>query len=237
MERFSFIISKLNARIRSRRVIRAPKGFTLIEMLIVLAIFVIITSVILVSQTSFTRSLLLTDSTYTVALSLRETQSLGLSSKAFSTILNAGYGIHFDTSSNKSYVQFADISNSPTSPPTWCPTGTAGHPDAKPGNCLYDGPSSGELAQTYQFGQGYTIGKFCGYKNTIPLGCSPSGITSLDIVFQRPNTVTIMTVKNTSGSYLQADTACIQITAPTNDASQYVKVTQLGEISVVSSCP
>jgi prepilin-type N-terminal cleavage/methylation domain-containing protein len=234
MERVPLFLKKLQKTL-ARRTATVPRGFTLIEMLVVLAIFVIITSVVLVSQTQFNRTLLLTDTAYNVALSLRETQSLGLSSKAFNSLINEGFGIHFDTSSNTSYEQFGDISRATLTPPSWCPTGTPGHPDSKNGNCIYDGAP--ELVQQYTFSQGYTLNQFCAYSNGVSLGCSPSGITSLDILFQRPNTTTIMTVKNNFGVYRQADTACIQIQSPDDATNEFIKVTQLGEISVASTCP
>jgi general secretion pathway protein H len=245
MESFLFLMSilermqKVYSGNRARRV--APRGFTLIEMIVVLVIITIIMAIILVNQATFSHSLLLTDTAYTVALSIRETQSLGLSSEKFSSIQNAGYGIDFLASTPSSYIQFADIlPGSPTNSTTnnaWCPAGTPGTPNAKPGNCVYDGAS--ELAHTYVFNQAYTQG-FCAYLNGVSAGCSNSGgnlLKALDIVFLRPNTSTIMTATLSSGSEVQADTACIQVIAPGNAAVRYVKVTQLGEVSVAEACP
>jgi prepilin-type N-terminal cleavage/methylation domain-containing protein len=219
-------------RIHARR--RAPRGFTLMEMTVVLAIIVILTGIILVSQSTFNRTLLLTDTAYTVALSIRETQSLGLSSVKFSNIQNAGFGIDFSAGSPSSYLQFADISAGSTIP-AWCPT-EAGTPLAKPGNCLYD--SAAELSHSYTFNQNFRQ-SFCAYDvNDSLIGCSTSGnsqLQSLDIVFVRPNTQTIMTATLTSGPQVQAYTSCIQITSPEGNY-RYVRVTQLGEVTVTQTC-
>ncbi|MDR3547763.1 MAG: prepilin-type N-terminal cleavage/methylation domain-containing protein [Candidatus Pacebacteria bacterium] len=231
-------LSKLFTKHRkARRRAAAARGFTLIEMTVVLAIIVILTGVILVSQSTFNRTLLLTDTAYTVALSVRETQSLGLSSEKFNGVQNAGFGVHFSAGSPSTYLQFTDTSpGSPINIPAWCPTGTAGTPDAKPGNCLYD--TAAELVHTYNFNQGFTQ-SFCAYLNGASVGCSNSGVTtlqSLDIVFLRPNTNTVITGTLSIGPAIQADTACIAVATPTG-TYRYIKVTQLGEVSVTQSCP
>jgi prepilin-type N-terminal cleavage/methylation domain-containing protein len=233
MEPFSFL-----------RTAQAPqaRGFTLIEMVTVLAIITILLSVVLVTQTGFNRSLLVTDTAYTVALTIRESQSLGLSSRNFGGFQNEGYGVHFSSGTPNSYIEFADIANvTPftTSTITWCPVGTSGTPNFKPGNCLYDGSS--ELIQQYNFNQGFTISNFCAYNSAGALiGCSNNvnGISTLDIMFQRPNTTTIMTAITTNNVPLPAATACITVSTPDLQGFRYVEVNQLGEVSVLSqSCP
>ena len=84
------------------------RAFTLVEMIVVLSIISILTVIVVVGQTSFNKSNLLTDTAYTVALSMRETQTLGLSSRTFSSVPNAGFGVHFGDSTAY-YDQFADI--------------------------------------------------------------------------------------------------------------------------------
>ncbi len=216
------------------------RGFTLIEMVTVLAIITVITGITLVNQSTFNRSIILTDTSYTVALSIRETQSLGLSSKGFQGVSNAGYGIDFSVGDLTSYRQFADASKGlPT--PGWCPTGVPNTVEAKPGNCLYDGPVR-ELVRKFDFNQGFTIGNFCAYTHPngvlTKVGCSDSSnnaLTALDIVFERPNVQTVITAVSES-SYQSADTACIQISAPGGKASRYVEINQLGEVFVTQTC-
>jgi prepilin-type N-terminal cleavage/methylation domain-containing protein len=243
MESIHLLMHFLSSTCKSR--MRAvARGFSLIEMIIVLSIITIILSIILVSQTTFNRTLLLTNTAYTIALSIREVQSLGLSSIKFGSSQNEGYGLHFSSGASNSYVEFGDIANSlpfPASTITWCPTGAAKTPDAKPGNCLYDGAS--ELAQTYTFNQGYAIGAFCGHTTLDGWVCSNGSsnpISTLDIVFQRPNTNTVMTVITTNNNALQADTACIKLQTPGGASYDYIEVTQLGEVTVLpnnTSCP
>jgi prepilin-type N-terminal cleavage/methylation domain-containing protein len=244
----SFRVNSRTSPLRLKRGTHSStRGFTIIEMVVVLAIITILVSIVLTSQNGFNRTLLLTDTAYTVAFSLRETQSFGLSSVASGGIFNAGYGIHFSSGMPNSYIEFADTqNNSPlasrvTNVTTgWCPTGTPNTPDAKPGDCLYVSGSDA-IIRTYTFNQGYLIGSFCAYHGGVPLGCSnnANGLSSLDIVFQRPNTTTVMTAITTNNVALQADTACIDIVTPDGLSNRYVEVTQLGEILVLTggSCP
>jgi prepilin-type N-terminal cleavage/methylation domain-containing protein len=242
MEPFHFLM-QLSSFSR-RKQVHASRGFTFIEMLVVLGIITILTAVILAGQGNFNRTILLTDTAYTVAESIRETQSLGLSSQkqlAANTTGSAAFGIDLQEGLPTSYIQFEDVAATPASIPSWCPVGTAGTPTAKPGNCVYDGAN--ELLHTFTFNQAFTE-SFCAYQHIngvlTRLGCSNYGSTklqSLDIVFQRPNTTTVLTGTLTTGSYTsrQPDTACIDITSPQGN-SLYVEVTQLGEVSVVNAC-
>ena len=66
---------------RTRPAHAALAGFTLVEMIVVLAIIGIISGVVITGQSAYNQSLLLTDTTYTVAYSIRQAQSLGLSSR------------------------------------------------------------------------------------------------------------------------------------------------------------
>jgi prepilin-type N-terminal cleavage/methylation domain-containing protein len=241
----------------------ATRGFTVLEMVVVVAIIGVVLTVILTNQALFNRSNLLVDTAYNVALSVRQTQSVGLSGKGFSGSQNTGYGIHVETAGSApitTYTQFADIYPSVTSlasSPLTAPLSTSctGHvitdpnsPEARPGNCLYDS-TQGELVQAYKFQQGYTIGGFCGFQGS---GCGTyaycSGantsscssqtivpITALDIVFERPNLQSIMIG---SPSYTGFDTVCIEIDAPAaaGVGKRYVQVSKFGQVIVSQTC-
>ncbi len=214
----------------------SPRGFTLVEMIVVLAIIVLITGIALSGQVDFNRSLTVTDTAYTVALSIRQAQTFGLSSRTYNGTSKAGYGAHFSITTPMSYLLFADVAK-PTEPPSYCPVGTAGLPDAKPGNCTYD-PSGSEVIQSYTFGRGFSITNICGHDTGNTLRCTTGGyLTGLDVVFLRPNTDSIVTGLRASGNIQLLD-AQVTLTAPGGDGSRYVCVTQVGEVSVASTtCP
>ena len=216
------------------------RGFTLVEMLVVLSIIAIITTIALFGQSTFNRSVLLTDASYTVALSLREMQSLGLSSRKFSGVQNAGYGGRF-TGSGNSFLLFADIGGA--SPGTNCPVGqslAAGNPEKKPGNCVYNAGTDG-IVRTYTFNRGFSISRICG---TAMVGgaeyCSTDGtpLTAVDVVFIRSNTTDTIMTGQRSGSPVTLSKAEIYIKDADSLSSRGICISQLGQVSVsFGDCP
>lgn len=218
-----------------RRLLRA---FTLLELIVSVSIIGVILAVALLGQTNFNRTLILTDTAYTVALSIRQMQSYGLSSVYFNTYNNAGFGVHFNrATASKTYYEFADI-NKTAAAPSYCPSnqGLSNTPEQKPGNCLYDGTSELVPGGTFSLTKNYSISDICG----IPLGtatpvCSSQNSNTgiIDIVYIRPNMQSVMTgIFN--GSSKQLSTACIKILAPDHVKYRWVKVSFLGQVTVTS---
>lgn len=216
-----------------------PRGFSLVEMLVVLAIITVVTVIAVTGQTTFNRSLLLADTAYTVAFSIREAQSLGLSSRTFGTIQDAGYGIRFSRSTPGSYLLFADSTTaSPGNTQSGlCPghTVTTG-PEARPGNCVYDG--TGELVRTYSFSRGFTVASFCGTTTGGAKVCSTDStpLDHLDISFMRPSTDSV--IMATRGSTLvKLVDAALRIRSADGVSERCVIVSKVGQIGVISTCP
>lgn len=213
------------------------RGFTLVEMLVVLAIIVIVTTIAINGQSSFNKSLLLTDTAYTMAFSIREAQSLGLSSRLFGTVQNAGYGIYVSRTTPTSYIFYADTN--PVSPGTSlggiCPghTVTSG-PDAKPGNCLFD--VVGEQVRSYTLNRGFTISRFCGYDPSIAAErCSTTNLDSMSIEYLRPDTQSIITgVRN--GTPIELTSATLYLASPDGTTERCVSVSKVGQVAV-NTCP
>lgn len=212
------------------------RGFTVVELLVALGIILIITTIVITGQTNFNRSLVLTDTTYTVAFTLRQAQSLGLSSRKFGTTQNAGYGVNFVSGANTTYTLFADTE--PVAPGNAQSGACVGHSvtsglDAKPGNCLYD--STNEKVTTYTIGKGFTISSFCGADSGGTQRCSGSYLDSLAISFLRPNTqANIVGVR--SGTLIPLTSATITISSPDGSQTRCIKVTKVGQIAVGPTC-
>ena len=86
-------------------------GFSMIELLIVISIFTIITTVALFDQGRLNSNVLLTNLAYDVALTVREAQSYGVGVR-YSAAGNdtlGGYGVYLDTTAQDQIVVFHDI--------------------------------------------------------------------------------------------------------------------------------
>lgn len=224
--------------VRSRA---AARGFTLVEMLVVLAIIVVISAVAFTSQTMFNRTLTLTNTAYNVALSIRQAENYGIASRIFGSVKNAGYGVHFDALVTDRYYFFADIyplagdSNNCHCNNAVC----AALPDAKPGNCVYDAGAS-ELFSQYTFGSGISVADLCGIDSSTGVKhcavASPADLSALDVVFVRPNTQVTLT-GTLSGSGVQRQLSSVTVYLGASGVQRCVTVNTVGQVSVPLTCP
>jgi prepilin-type N-terminal cleavage/methylation domain-containing protein len=200
---------------------KAPKGFTLIELVVVIAIMVLITTAILARQARFDSSTLLRSLSYSVALTIRSAQVYGTSVRGNATLqanCTAGtyvsgncyagaYGVYFNGTA--SYSLFADNN----------------------GNGVYDAAID-TIVQTYQIGAGFQITKFCGILSSNgSKHCSTDGspISWLVVYFKRPNPDALF-ASSAGESYNGAYIQIAAINDPTNTHS--ITVSSTGEIAV-----
>ena len=138
-------------------------GFTLVELLVTISIFVILTGVVLFSQSKFNSTILLTNLAYDTALTIRQAQTYGINIKEFGTNQFVPYGVHFDISANKSFILFADTDSN----------------NLFTGSDLAHCVSAVGCVNRYNIKSGNKILDLC-----TDSGC---GKASLDITFKRPN--------------------------------------------------
>lgn len=209
----------------SIRQLTSSAGFTLVELMVVLAIMVTITGIVFTSQSTFNKELMLANTAYDVALSLRSAETYGLGSRVAGSARNAGHGIHFVRGTNQ-FTLFADTYPSVGSSGLChaAPGGDSTRPDAQPGDCVYN--NSGESLKAYELGNGVTVSE---------LYAGNSSVTSLDIVFARPNPDPFIRADGFTGTAYTS--ACIKLFSP-QGGTHFVKVTSTGEITAnASSCP
>lgn len=183
------------------------KGFSLVELVVSVAIFTIITSVILVRHSNFSSKLLLENLAYDIALSIRKAQVFGLSVREFtggSGEFDIGYGVHFELSDNTSYIFFADRDK----------------------DKAYGG--STEIVEMFTLMRGNTISEFCGTLSNGNEKCSGLGITHLDIIFERPNPEAIIKSNISGDTY---DSARITVSSPSG-TTWSVNTVMTGQISI-----
>ncbi len=88
------------------------KGFTIIELLVVLAIIIIITGIVIFNIGSERQNSALLRSAQKLSLDLRRAQSFAFSSKTYRTIgVPCGWGLHFNGVNSTSYIIFADLAS------------------------------------------------------------------------------------------------------------------------------
>ena len=176
------MISNNTAQRKARA--KSTAGFTLVELLVVTAIFVVITGMILANHNRFGGRVILQNLAYDIALSIRQAQVYGISVRQFGGTFS-GYGMHFVLSgpgvNPTTYVLFADI-----------------YPSVP--NGLYDA-DQGEQVESNTIAGGYRIVDLCALRldvhRSTPEDCD--SITSLDVLFRRPEPDAYISANGVSG--------------------------------------
>ncbi len=207
------------------------RGFTLIELVVVMAVMTVLTGALLVRQGRFNSSTLLRSLAYSVALSVRQAQVYGTSVVGTTTaatncvggFYNAGscyasaYGLYFDVSTPTTYILFADLNN--------------------------DGKyQTIESIKTFNLNNGYVISSFCanGVNGVSAVSrCSGATINTLNIIFKRPNPDATFTAFTSAGTAIAGDVysgAYIQVQV-TGDAAntKSISVLATGQVSMCTA--
>ena len=161
------------------------KGFTLIELMVVISIFLVISTIVIFNYQGFSSSASLQNLTDDIALSIRKAQSFAIGSRGVTingiSSFSNSYGVHFsDTpippsnntkSSDKSFVMFSTSSLSPNN----------GY--VAKGNSCADGTNN--CVESFNISTADIIKNIKLYNGTTEvLFSSPA---YLDIIFTRPN--------------------------------------------------
>lgn len=184
-------------------------GFTLVEMLVSISIFAIITAVVLIRNNEFNSGILFSNLVYEIALSVREMQTYGITVRASDGgKFDNGYGVYFSTASDDkaSFVQFADT------------------PDVSGArNQLYENPTEKLFKLNLKPGNSIEEIKVCNNINV----CSV--VEDVAITYMRPEPDA--TIKSGLNTYTRA---VITIRAPGTDpvVKKCIVVTAVGQISV-----
>jgi len=201
------------------------KGFSLPELIIVIAIFVIITTVALFNQGRLSSSVLLTNMAYEVGLAVREAQIYGIGVRSTDASGNfAGqFGAHFDTNNDKQVIVFADMNN----------------------NGQYDAGVGDESRYVYEFDnrRGNRITAVCVGGPGVGWSSGPCNADvnqqSVDVLFKRPNPSNLVSCADTSPgvcpSPLQSNRVYIVISDVEDLECRVVIVEATGQIRVEDS--
>lgn len=199
-------------------------GFTLVELLASMAIFAVLFGIIMAHHARFGGAVTLNNLAYEIALSVRQAQVYGLSVKEFEPgtgEFHDGYGVHFDRTSDTTYVLFAD--RDPDGGGPLLPNNTY---DPNPG-C---GAIGSECIEQFTIGRGNRITDICAAPSFVPDHCfSTADIDFLDILFLRPDPdAVIISDATPPGGY---SSATITVVSP-EGITQDIVTRVTGQISV-----
>lgn len=195
-------------------------GFTMIEMVVSVGIFVIMTSLILANYQKFLNTVSLGTLANEIAVSIRQAQTYGQNVREFGAGSNTfpSYGVFLNSSITDSFVLFADITG---------------------GDKQYNGISCGvagtECLEVFNIQSNANIARLCGNVKTdgktINDPTAECGLSSLDIAFTRPNpdASIIGVLGGVSKVYSDAE---IILSAARETAQKTVVVWANGQISI-----
>lgn len=211
----------MNLELRNQKEsqLKPRRGFTLIELIVSIAIFITITSVVMVSQRRFGGQILISNLAYDIALGIHQAQVYGISVKAISTgEFTKSYGIHFQNS--KYYILFVDTDDD----------GIYDISDSG-SSCI----AGGECISFYRIEQGNSITSICATGS--PSLCSSDGSVALDVTFKRPEPEPVIRttvnggVPSSPGTY---STAYVVVMSP-QGLTRKITVLQSGQVSVLNN--
>lgn len=208
--------SPRQVRVKSAYVLHKG-GFTLVELLVTITMFVIITGVVLVNSNKFDSSVLLHNFAYDVAITIKQAQSYGVNVKESSLgTFTSAYGVYFDISYNTNFVIFNDLNNDKI----------YGNGDVT--QCPANDPINLECIQKYSMTRGTSIASMCVGRDDPTC----SNVSKLSILFQRPNLGALIyinganTIDSNNSSYAKI------ILSSASGATSTVVVTSIGQIYV-----
>lgn len=192
-------------------------GFSLIEMIVALSIFIILTTVMLFKYNSMNTRLTLDTLAHQIAQWTRETQISAMSVKSHAGAYNAGYGLHFDLAMPNQFIFFADLDGDKK----YTPGGTCGS-------------DISECIQVVNLLNGNAVTMLCGEDKGNGQNACPAGLESLldtDIVFTRPDPDAFINGEYSFGN--RATYARNQITVSARTGySRVVEIWTTGQVSV-----
>lgn len=207
---FNFVLKAINSKLET------SKGFSLIELVVVIAILTAITSIVLFNQSIFSSNVVLQNLAYEIALTVRQAQFFGINVRETSLgggTFESGYGVFFDVNTPNSFIFFADIDN----------------------DNIFDNPQ--EIIEVYNMTQNNYIKYLC-----VDAFCTnppTPGVNELNIVFHRPDPNAVIKTDTSSvcGSGVDdtCETAKVYIGSPRDDISnKIIIINSVGQISISS---
>ena len=181
------------------------RGFTLVEVLVSLGIFAVLTGVVLSNYRGYNTNALFSNASEDIVLALRQAQVYGVGVKGEGTSFTTPYGVHFDEANPSQIIIFADVYPSAV-------------PPLVPGDGKYtDGQDS--TVETINWGNVVA---------SMTLSCDPSPCAGdvASVTFKRPDPDAV--IKNGGG----ADITKLDVIIENGTKASTITITNTGQISL-----
>lgn len=209
MKKFSLTNIKTSSSEKTQRSDRSG-GFSLVELMVAIGIFAMMTTVLITKYGTFNQEVLLNNLAYDVAITIRNAQSYGLNVKSAGRNNNeftTPFGVHF-AKGVSDFTFFADANSNGS-----FDTGAGGGPNA-------------ELVTLTKIKKGSKVDTLCAGTGPGPSTCQ--SVEWLDVTFRRPdpNAIIKTSASQTGNSYAE-----IKVMASDGSAKK-ITVRANGQIAV-----
>lgn len=183
------------------------KGFSLTELLVTIAVFLMLSTMVLANYRAFNRNIAIEAQAHEVASKVREAQLAGISVQSQNGVY-PGYGVFADMAATNSYVFFVDT--------------------VVPLNRLYNGVA--ESVETITLKQGARIQSICG---SLTGGACTAPLNRVHVTFLRPNPeATILGFPIAGGGPISYASADIVFVSPAGQ-TKTMRVWITGQLEVI----
>ncbi|MCR4306521.1 MAG: prepilin-type N-terminal cleavage/methylation domain-containing protein [Candidatus Yonathbacteria bacterium] len=204
--------------------LQRKRGFTMIELIVTISIFTMVTSVVLANYPKFSSRIVLENVAHQIALTVREAQTYGLSVRGFDnsgTTVFPGYGVYFPAPGvgSKTFTLFADPNDDQRYDLSVCRS------------------TGSECLQESTIRSAEHIYLLCGNLKTTGgtienPGAADCSLSSLHVGFRRPDPdANIVGYSETDGDYRAFSDAEVVVISPRGDMKTIV-IWTTGQISV-----
>ncbi len=218
------------------------KAFSIIEMLVVIAIFGIVTGVVLFQYGQFNSQIVMTNTAYEIATTIQQAQVFALGQRVVQGADNMEnrYGVYFnkeETDGEKNFIFFVDYAISSGSGSDFEANGTCDADTTDGSGSCYRCTIDDECIDKFKITRDIFIEKICLSDDSDPIdsdgGCSKDETNAATVTFQRPNPDAIF--KNTDTVAGTGAIASMGIVLTNRFGSKSaVVVRNTGQISVIT---
>jgi len=196
--------------------VNKKKGFTLIEMMVVLVIFSIITGIVIVNVPSLRNRVSVDLVAQSIALNIRQAQSFGIATRQIDNVTPTSWGVHFNRDVVSQFLLFFVHSGQPK-------IYQSDNFDCESNNCF----------EIYNI-RGAMIDDLC-VSYGVSNNCVP--VNMVDIAFTRPSSEPIFCVRGnySAGCHPQSNQVSyfsFRVVSSTNQEFRNVTVFSSGQVAV-----